>query len=96
MMCRNEWRVVVPGWRRGSVDHSAPEGLAPLIAREIWAIVRHIKAAGIATIIVDKNFAAVSAICDRVVIMVKGCVVFEGASSALRASPELHKQTLGV
>ena len=74
----------------------ATEGLAPLIAREIWAIVRHIKAAGIATIIVDKNFAAVCAISDRVVIMVKGCVVFEGASAALRASPLLHKQYLGV
>ncbi len=74
----------------------ATEGLAPLIAREIWAIVRCIKAAGIATIIVDKNFAAVSAIADRVVIMVKGCVVFEGPSAALRASPLLHKQYLGV
>ena len=74
----------------------ATEGLAPLIAREIWAIVRRIKAAGIATIIVDKNFAAVSAIADRVVIMVKGSVVFEGASAALRARPELHQQYLGV
>ena len=74
----------------------ATEGLAPLIAREIWAIVRRIQAAGIATIIVDKNFAAVSAIADRVVIMVKGSVVFEGASVVLRAQPELHKQYLGV
>jgi branched-chain amino acid transport system ATP-binding protein len=38
----------------------ATEGLAPLIAKEIWAIVRRIKEAGIATVIVDKNFAAVS------------------------------------
>jgi branched-chain amino acid transport system ATP-binding protein len=74
----------------------ATEGLAPLIAREIWAIVRRIKAAGIATIIVDKNFNAVSAISDRVVILVKGSVVFEGASSDLRAHPELHRQHLGV
>lgn len=74
----------------------ATEGLAPLIAREIWAIVKRIKAAGIATIIVDKNFGAVSAISDRLVILVKGGVVFEGASAQLQASPELHRQHLGV
>ena len=74
----------------------ATEGLAPLIAREIWSIVKRIKAAGIATIIVDKNFKAVSAISDRVVILVKGVVVFEGASADLHARPELHRQHLGV
>ena len=74
----------------------ATEGLAPLIAREIWAIVKRIKAAGIATIIVDKNFKAVAAISDRVVILVKGAVVYEGAGADLRARPELHRQHLGV
>jgi branched-chain amino acid transport system ATP-binding protein len=74
----------------------ATEGLAPLIAKEIWAIVRRIKAGGIATVIVDKNFGAVSAIADRVVILVKGAVVYEGASTALRAQPELRLKYLGV
>jgi len=74
----------------------ATEGLAPLIAREIWAIVKRIKAAGIATIIVDKNFNAVSAISDRAVILVKGAVVYEGTTADLRARPELHRQHLGV
>jgi branched-chain amino acid transport system ATP-binding protein len=74
----------------------ATEGLAPLIAKEIWAIVRRIKEAGIATVIVDKNFAAVSAIADRAVILVKGAVVYEGTSADLRAQPELHVKYLGV
>jgi len=74
----------------------ATEGLAPLIAKEIWAIVRRIKEAGIATVIVDKNFSAVSAIADRTVILVKGAVAYEGASMALRAQPELHQKYLGV
>jgi branched-chain amino acid transport system ATP-binding protein len=69
----------------------ATEGLAPLIAREIWSIVRRIT-----TVIVDKNFSAVSAISDRVVVLVKGSVVFEGASAELRAHPEMHRQHLGV
>jgi branched-chain amino acid transport system ATP-binding protein len=74
----------------------ATEGLAPLIAKEIFAIVRSIKEAGIATVIVDKNFAAVSAIADRSVILVKGAVAYEGPSAALRAQPELHQRYLGV
>jgi branched-chain amino acid transport system ATP-binding protein len=74
----------------------ATEGLAPLIAREIWRIVREIRAIGIATVIVDKNQRAVTSVCDRSVILVKGAVVFEGASDALRDRPELIHKHLGV
>jgi branched-chain amino acid transport system ATP-binding protein len=74
----------------------ATEGLAPKIAREIWAIVRRVRASGIATVLVDKNFAAVSAITDRSLILVKGEAVYEGASAELRAQPELHRRYLGV
>ncbi len=74
----------------------ATEGLAPLIAREIWRIIRKIREAGIAAVIVDKNFGAVSAVSDRAVILVKGTTVYEGASSELRAQPGLHQRYLGV
>ena len=74
----------------------ATEGLAPKISREIWAIIGQIKQAGIAAVIVDKNFAAVSNVADRVVILVKGAVVHEGASAELQAQPELHLKYLGV
>jgi branched-chain amino acid transport system ATP-binding protein len=74
----------------------ATEGLAPLIAREIWAILRQIRDTGIAAIIVDKNFSAVSAIADRNVILVKGRVVFEGSSDQLRRSPETLRRHLGI
>ncbi len=74
----------------------ATEGLAPKISREIWGIINQIKQAGIAAVIVDKNFAAVSALADRVVILVKGATVYAGASAELRAQPELHRRYLGV
>ncbi len=74
----------------------ATEGLAPKIAREIWAIVRRVRASGIAAVIVDKNFAAVSALTDRSLILVKGEAVYEGPSAELRAQPELHRRWLGV
>jgi len=42
----------------------ATEGLAPLIAREIWRICEVIKASGISSIIVDKNWKHVTQITD--------------------------------
>jgi branched-chain amino acid transport system ATP-binding protein len=74
----------------------ATEGLAPLISKEIWRIIRLVRSTGIATIIVDKNFAAVSAIADRAVILVKGRVAFAGTSGELRAEPEMLHRHLGV
>jgi branched-chain amino acid transport system ATP-binding protein len=74
----------------------ATEGLAPRIARDIWAIVRRVRETGIATVIVDKNFKAVNAVTDRNVILVKGTVVYEGASAELLARPEVHMAYLGV
>jgi len=74
----------------------ATEGLAPLIAREIWRILAAVRATGIAAIIVDKNFAAVSAIADRNVILVKGRIVFDGGSSELKSQPEVMQQHLGI
>jgi branched-chain amino acid transport system ATP-binding protein len=74
----------------------ATEGLAPLIAQEIWRIIGTIRETGIAAIIVDKNFTAVSAVTDRSVILVKGRVVFEGSSRALQSQPDLLQQHLGI
>jgi len=68
----------------------------PLIAQEIWRIIRTVRATGIAAIIVDKNFAAVSAVTDRNVILVKGRVVFAGTSNELCQKPELLHQHLGI
>ena len=74
----------------------ATEGLAPLIAREIWSIIKTIRASGIATVIVDKNYAAVMALADRSVVLVKGRVVFSGESSELSDNSDLMHRFLGV
>jgi branched-chain amino acid transport system ATP-binding protein len=74
----------------------ATEGLAPLIAREIWAILRQIRDTGIAAIIVDKNFSAVSAVADRIMVLVKGSVAFSGSAGALQGNPELVQRHLGI
>ncbi len=74
----------------------ATEGLAPLVARDIWRIVREIRGSGMATVIVDKNHAMVTSVTDRAVILVKGQVVFDGDCEAVRHSPDLIHKHLGV
>ncbi|MDB5753128.1 MAG: transporter related [Ramlibacter sp.] len=74
----------------------ATEGLAPLIAREIWRICGLIAGSGISSVIVDKNWKHVTQVTNRNVILVKGEVVFQGSSAELRSRPQLLEQYLGV
>ena len=74
----------------------ATEGLAPLIVAEIWQIIGRIRASGIATVVVDKNFRSVLQSTDRAVVMVKGEVALESPSAQLLANPQALQQLLGV
>ena len=74
----------------------ATEGLAPLIRKEIWSVIRKVKEAGIATIIVDKDVDAVLSVSDKSLILIKGQVVFSGSSRKLANNPDIHVQHLGV
>jgi branched-chain amino acid transport system ATP-binding protein len=74
----------------------ATEGLAPLVAQEIWRTLARIRSEGVATIIVDKDFRALSRLADRALIMSKGEIVFEGPPAELAAKPELLERHLGV
>jgi branched-chain amino acid transport system ATP-binding protein len=74
----------------------ATEGLAPLIRDEIWRTIRLVRDAGITTLVVDKTVSEVTAVADRVVVLVKGELVFNGTPTALLADPALMQRTLGV
>ena len=74
----------------------ATEGLAPLVRKEIWSVIRHIKAAGIATIIVDKDVQALLSVCDSCLILAKGRIVYSGAAAELKGNPGIHHKHLGI
>ncbi|MBX9758708.1 MAG: ABC transporter ATP-binding protein [Beijerinckiaceae bacterium] len=74
----------------------ATEGLAPLIAQEIWKTLGIIRAEGIATIVVDKDFRSLAKVADRMVIMAKGEIAFDGAPNELDADPSILEKHLGV
>jgi branched-chain amino acid transport system ATP-binding protein len=74
----------------------ATEGLAPLIVAEIWRVVSAIRATGISTLIVDRNYRAVLAHTDVAVVLEKGLVVKSGASVELAADHNSLSLLLGV
>ena len=74
----------------------ATEGLAPLIVAEIWRVVSEIRATGISTLIVDRNYRAVLAHTDRAVVLEKGLIVMAGASAELAQDHEALARCLGV
>ena len=67
----------------------ATEGLAPLIVRDIWRVIGEIRASGIATLIVDRDYRTVLAHSDRALVLQKGVVELTGASAELATSGAL-------
>jgi branched-chain amino acid transport system ATP-binding protein len=74
----------------------ATEGLAPLIVSEIWRVIGAIRATGISTLIVDRNYRLVLAHTDRAVVLEKGQIVMAGASAALAQDHDALARCLGV
>ena len=74
----------------------ATEGLAPLIVAEIWRVIADIRATGISTLIVDRDWRKVLAHTDLAVVMEKGQIVLASASADLVAAPAALEQVLGV
>jgi branched-chain amino acid transport system ATP-binding protein len=74
----------------------ATEGLAPLVVAEIWRVLVAIRATGMATLIVDRNYRAVLAHTDRAVVLEKGRIVMAGTSAELAADAAGLARALGV
>ncbi|MFT3953717.1 MAG: ABC transporter ATP-binding protein [Piscinibacter sp.] len=74
----------------------ATEGLAPLIVAEIWRVIGQIRASGISTLIVDRDYRRVLAHTDRAAVMEKGRIVLAGASDTLAGDTAALAQYLGV
>ena len=74
----------------------ATEGLAPKLRTIIWNVIRQIKKAGIATIIVDKDIKTLLEISDRNIIIEKGMIIYNGDSDKLIKEPEILKKYVGI
>jgi branched-chain amino acid transport system ATP-binding protein len=67
----------------------ATEGLAPLIVADIWRVIGDIRASGIATLIVDRDYRKVLAKSDRALVLQKGLAVMQGSAHDIANNPAL-------
>ncbi|HEX8966699.1 MAG TPA: ABC transporter ATP-binding protein [Chloroflexota bacterium] len=72
------------------------EGLAPLVMREIGAVIAELKASGIAILLAEQNLALALAISDRCYVLNKGEVVHAAPAEAIRNAPDIKHRYLGV
>ncbi len=72
------------------------EGLAPLVVREVEAIVREIKAKGMTTLLVEQNLYSALAVADRCYVIDQGSIKFEGTPDELRNNTGVLQRYLHV
>ena len=72
------------------------EGLAPIIVREIGRIVRGLKGGRLSILLVEQNYHLALQVADRVYVMNKGQIVWEGTPSGLEADEDIKRRYLGV
>jgi len=70
-------------------------GLAPLLVREIFSIIKDINQAGTTILLVEQNAKMALEIADRAYVLETGNIIMTGSGEELAASEEIKKAYLG-
>lgn len=71
-------------------------GLAPILVREIFNVIKKIRGEGVTVLIVEQNVKQTLAISDRAYVLETGKVVLEGSGEALLNDAHVRAAYLGV
>jgi branched-chain amino acid transport system ATP-binding protein len=71
-------------------------GLAPILAREIFRVIRRINDDGVAVLLVEQNARRALALAARGYVLETGRLVTSGTSAALTADPRVRSAYLGL
>jgi len=71
-------------------------GLAPILVKEIFNVIKRIKEEGTTVLIVEQNVKQTLAIADRAYVLETGKAVLEGTGEALLNNPHVRSAYLGV
>lgn len=72
------------------------EGLAPKVVDEVGEALTRLRESGLAILLVEQNIALATRVAQRVYVMNKGQIVFNGTVAELAASPAVETRYLGV
>jgi branched-chain amino acid transport system ATP-binding protein len=71
-------------------------GLAPLIVREVFEILKSLHAQGITILLVEQNVRQTLNVADRAYVLENGRLALEGACRLLQESEHIRKAYLGL
>jgi branched-chain amino acid transport system ATP-binding protein len=69
-------------------------GLAPLVVRAIFRVIRELHRQGVTILLVEQNVRQALAVADRGYVLSTGTVTLEGSGAELRANPEIEQAYL--
>jgi branched-chain amino acid transport system ATP-binding protein len=72
------------------------QGLAPLVVRAVFDVIRRLKEEGMTVLLVEQNVELTLELADRHYILERGEIVYETGNEAFRANSELRQQFLSV
>ena len=72
------------------------EGLAPIIVRQIHETLAELRGSGLTVLLVEQNFGFATSLADRVAVLGRGQIVWEGTPAAIRADPATQARWLGI
>jgi len=70
-------------------------GLAPLIVREVFDLLRALRRNDLTILLVEQNASAALATADRAYVLETGAITLEGDAASLRDHPEVRRAYLG-
>lgn len=72
------------------------QGLAPLIVDQITDLLRKIIASGTSVLLVEQNYDMVTALAQRILVLGKGSIQFEGSAGDLESARDVRDTYLGI
>jgi branched-chain amino acid transport system ATP-binding protein len=71
-------------------------GLSPLLVEELFALIKTIRADGIAVLLVEQNVMQSLEVAERAYILENGTFVLQGSATEIRGNPDLRRAYLGL
>ncbi len=72
------------------------EGIMPKMVATLRNKIKAVNQTGISLLLVEQNFVLALALCERIYIMEKGVICYEGTAQELREKPDIAHRFLGV
>jgi branched-chain amino acid transport system ATP-binding protein len=70
-------------------------GLAPLVVRDVFALIAQLREQGVTILLVEQNAVAALGVADRAYVLEVGEIILEGPAGDLLHNPEVKRAYLG-